>query len=79
MGHRGEKLPSTASPFDIFFKYIVMSAALSENEADMLTKGREPAAKSSGKEKKMRLKNSRFCGNHSLHREITKDALKVYH
>lgn len=52
MGHKGEKLPSTASPFDIFFRYIVMSAALSENEADMLTKGREPAAKSSGKEKK---------------------------
>lgn len=77
MGHKGEKLPSTASPFDIFFRYIVMSAALSENEADMLTKGREPAAKSSGKEKKNEIKEFMLCGNHSLHREITKDALKV--
>lgn len=33
-----------------------MSAALSKNEADMLTKGREPAAKSSGKEKKNEIK-----------------------
>lgn len=29
-----------------------MSAALSETEADMLTRGREPVAKSSGEEKK---------------------------
>lgn len=46
------QLPSTASPLDIFFRYIVMSAALSETEADMLTRGREPVDKSSGTEQK---------------------------
>lgn len=45
-------LPSTASPLDIFFRYMVMSAALSETEADMLTRGREPVDMSSGKEQK---------------------------
>lgn len=46
------QLPSTASPLDIFFRYIVMSAALSETEADMLTRGREPVDMSSNREQK---------------------------
>lgn len=48
----GSPLPSTASPLDIFFRYIVMSAALSETEADMLTRGREPVDMSSNREQK---------------------------
>lgn len=48
-------LPSTAPPLDIFFKYIVMSAALRDTEAEMLTRGREPADTSSGGEQKQLL------------------------
>lgn len=41
------QLPSTASPFEIFFRYIVMSAGPSGTEADMLTRARDPVDRSS--------------------------------
>lgn len=66
-------LPSTASPRDIFFRYIVMSAALSDTEADMLTRGRELEDTSSGKKHKERF-ISKVLGSLGLntpHSEIT--------
>ena len=40
-------LPSTASPLDIFFRYLVMSAAVSGMDAAMLNRGRDPVDASS--------------------------------
>lgn len=40
-----------ASPLEIFFRYLVMSAAVSGTEAEILTMGREPEDDSSDKRK----------------------------
>lgn len=39
--------PSIASPLEIFFRHLVMSAAVRGKEAEMLTNGREPDEESS--------------------------------
>lgn len=39
--------PSIASPLEIFFRHLVMSAAVRDKEAKMLTSGREPDDESS--------------------------------
>lgn len=46
--HPSTPPPSTASPRDIFFRYMVMSAPLSDTEAEMFTRGRELEDRSSG-------------------------------
>lgn len=45
-------LPSMASPSASFFRYLVISAELSDVEAEILTRGKEPEDESSAKRKR---------------------------
>lgn len=67
-------LPSTASPFDIFFKYIVISAALSVKGADMLTSGKEPVDRSSAIQAKKNIQKNVW----EVERKVHKTAVKMY-
>lgn len=67
-GARRGRSPSTASPRDIFFRYVVMSAALSDTAADMLTRGREPEERSSGEKGRF---TPKVAGFNTPHSEIT--------
>lgn len=46
--------PSIASPLEIFFRHLVMSAAVRGMQAEMLTKGREPDDESSAEIQRVR-------------------------
>lgn len=46
--------PSIASPLEIFFRHLVMSAAVSGMVAEMLTRGREPEDESSAEIQRVR-------------------------
>lgn len=53
--------PSTASPLEIFFRYMVMSAGPSGTEVEMLTRARGPVVKSSGREELVIRAQQQLC------------------
>lgn len=57
-----------ASPPEIFFRYLVISAELSAVEAEILTRGKEPEEEeSSARHKRGNIKQTLYCRNFHFH------------